>query len=270
MRPGSTQQVSEKQALAESQFREALSRVGTGLEKNAKWFLTFCGCHILCRSLEKRVQLWHDLLSLMILAARPDASKAGAPLTNMERDYWQYLEAWPFEHSPKTGSIKLRTEYQGWWNWVDTLRFQVDQIIDDVLVKRYSGLQLTNVSLSLEVGPHGLVPVFPLDMFVQETKDGSRIRGADGAVLIRLACVLQRCGDNIHGCPACNTTFLATRKDQEFCTSTCRSRVGMQRWRAKQAARTKPKSTSPKSNRKHTSPHPSSSKGDAHGTKRRH
>lgn len=270
MRPVSTQQVSEKQALAELQFREALSRVGPGLGKNAKWFLAFCRLDLEYLSRESRVQLWHDLLSLVILAARPDASQAGAPLTNSEGSCWQYLEAWPFERSPKTGSIALRTEYQGWWNWVDTLRFQVEEIIDDVLEHQYSGLQLTNVSLSLRVGPHGLVPVFPLDMFVQETNDGSRIRGADGAVLIRLACVLQRCGDNIHCCQACKTTFLATRKDQQFCTSNCRSRMGMRRRRAKQDARTKPKSTSTKSNRKHTSPHPSSSKGDAHGTKRRH
>lgn len=268
MRPGSTQQVSEKQALAESQFREALSRVGFGLKKNAKWFLTFRRLDLEYLSRESRVQLWHDLLSLVILAARPDASQAGALLTNMERDCWQYLESWPFERSPKTGSIKLRTEYQGWWNWVDALQEQVDEAIDDALKLRYQPLRLSDVSLV--IGPYGFVPVFPLDMFVQKNKDGSRIRGADAAVLIRLACVLQRCGRNIHCCRACKITFLATRKDQKFCTSNCRSRMGMRRRRAKQAARTKPKSTSPKSNRKHTSPHPSSSKGDAHGTKRRH
>ena len=46
----------------------------------------------------------------------------------------------------------------------------------------------------------------------------------------------QKCYDNIHRCPACKTTFLATRKDQEFCTSTCRSRMGMRRRRARLAA----------------------------------
>lgn len=267
MQPEPNQKRPGMVASAEAQFREALNRVGTGLEKNANWFLNFFRLDLVSLSPESQVLLWHDLLTLAMLASRPDASKAGTPLTKAEQSVWRYLEALPLERNTNTGSIARSDDYEGWWQWIVDLQMQVQEAIEGALHGDYIPLRLSDVNL--QVSPHGLVPVFPLDMFTKNRERGSGIRGADGAVLIRLAWVLQRCGSNIRCCPACNTIFLATRKDQRFCTSNCRSRVGMQRWRTERGSPTKGRPTSQKSNRKHKSTHTSSSKGEGHGTKRR-
>jgi hypothetical protein len=219
----------ERLESSESQFRAALMRVGAGLEKNANWFIWFRDMHLPSLNSEDQLSLWHDLLTLAILASRPDSANSGSPLTQTERRSWRYLEHWPTQHHIETGK-----QHEGWWQWLEGLQMQVREAIDGALQNHYSPIRITDVSL--QIGPHGLVPVFPLDMFVKTGDEQSPIRGADGALLIRLARVLQRCGRNLHNCQACKTIFLAARKDQQFCSSNCRSRAGMQRWRVKQGA----------------------------------
>lgn len=220
--------------LAESQFREALGRVGAGLNKNAEWFLRFCTMPLNTLTREQRVELWHELLALILLATRLDLSKAGERLSTMEASSWNYLESWPMARNPLTGVSEPSEDYDRWWQWVQDLQFQIQERIEAALDHDYPPLRLSDISLQLT--PDGLVPLFPLDMFVKTDTEGKDIRGADGAILIRLSLMLHKCGRHLHQCPACMSVFLAARKGQTFCSPTCRARIGMQRWRTANAS----------------------------------
>ena len=249
---GAIQKRKQVAALAESQFRDALSRVGSGLEKNADWFLRFCQINVESLTFDAKVTLWHDLLALVVLASRPDASKAGEKLSAMEASSWHYLESWPVHRSAASGTDEATDDFGQWWQSVLHLRTNIQERIESALNNYYPPLQLSNITVQLT--PHGLIPVFPLDMFVKTTDS---IRGADGAILIRLSLAIQKFGRYLHRCPACNSIFLAARKDQSFCNATCRSRIGMQRWRNGRASRSKRKTVVSRPKPAHRSTHKS-------------
>lgn len=220
--------------LAETQFREALGRVGAGLNKNADWFLKFAEMALDTLTREQRIVLWHDLLALIILATRLDPSKAGERLSTVESGSWNYLESWPMARNPVTGVSEPNEDYDRWWQWVQDLHFQIQERIEAALDREYPPLRLSDIALQLT--PDGLVPLFPLDMFVKKDTEGKDIRGADGAILIRLSLMLHKCGRHLHECPACQSPFIAVRRGQRFCSQNCRARIGMQRWRSTNAA----------------------------------
>lgn len=213
----------------ESEFREALSRLGASTEKNAKWFIAFAGLDFENLTHEQLLKCWHDLLALMILASRPPDLPANKALTTSEASSWRYLKGGQLDWDKHNGCFIKNDDYRAWWQWMASLQLQIRERIESALEDVYPPLELSHVTIYAHHG--ALLPVFPLDLFFRN--DPESVRGADGPVLIRLALVLQLCGNKLRCCPACKNIYLAVRTDQRFCTATCRSRVGMASWRAR-------------------------------------
>lgn len=229
--PRSNYNEKEAEQTAERQFREGLSRVGTTLGKNLLWFINFSQLPLHALTVEQKLQLWHDLVAIMVLASRSPDLPGGRPLSSGESSFWQYLEACLGRNAIETGN----SDYQSWWHWIGELHLQIEELIYNVVEHQGTSLQLSHVRL--DIGSHGLVPMFPLDMFTETNRDAaSLIRGGDAPILVRLALAIHAYQNKVHRCPACENIFVALRSDQAFCTSNCRSRFGMKRWRAKQSS----------------------------------
>lgn len=239
---------------ANVKFREAVLRVGASLKRNAEWFLSFG--QRTREDLElmphaQRVQLWHDLLVLSVLATRPTGNGAAVPLSADEEQAWTFAANWP--EYPWTGQYPspTSTEYHSWWSGMLNIHRAIDAALTEEIANRRPILYLEHVAF------RGNDVVFPVAAW-RSTKEGTEWVDAEGAVLVQLLRVLQRFAGRFRQCRAwrpdsrarCRGVFVAHhRSDQTFCSTRCRVRD--KGFRARKDAKSAP-----------------TKKGKRHGTKR--
>jgi hypothetical protein len=215
-------------ALANAEFRLALSRVGATLRKNGEWLVRFASLKkpLLAegKHTQERADLWHDLLCLSVLANRARTDEVGRDLNEVESEDWR--SATNFYRRPQAPHL-----YQAWWESVRHVRAEVYRVLDDLLRNEHVSLELTDTVCDIDLQGHRVLRV-PLASLIL----GGRMARASlqTAVLLRLAQILEK--HRLHRCAGCAVLFFAHRSDQEYHDRSCQMKFLMQRRRDKGSA----------------------------------
>jgi len=225
-------------------YREAIKVTGTDLLSNAQWVLAFCRRDLTKFTSFERLQLWDQILALCILATRqPTKSTSDKTLTSAERQAWERASNWPrYPWDPKQ-TAEQSEEYDSWWQHLLGIHEIQCKTIEEATTGRPVEMPMTHIVLS--PSPKGPIATFPLTSF-RTSAEGTHFSGADGAMAVRLLQILQKYCGLIRRCPQCQGMFIASRKDQRFHDSGCRSMMGMRKKRGRSARQPKSRRTQAK------------------------
>jgi hypothetical protein len=219
-----------KPLTAEAAFREALQRVGVGETRNAEWFVRFKGLDLRALPEHELVTVWQDLLALCVLASRPRTVPPHTPLSDEERQRWQWAVGWPL-HEKAQGNAG---DYQPWKHDIERIWERINAALDEALLGKKPIIWVD--SIALQEGR----PVFPLTAW-RVIREGVELLSAEGGVMVQLSKVLGVCTGRIKRCAAfregsrskCRGLFVASgRADRKTCSNACRVLLVMRKRQA--------------------------------------
>lgn len=197
-------------------FQEATKETGRTWREHGNWFLGFAAMPLGSLRPDEKTRLWHQLLAIATLAARP-TDKKGECLTGALSD--EEMTAWR-----DAAEFALYTDWwaQAWWGSVVQLQQRLSIVLEEFWRTQRLEIPLHEAYFLMSPGQQEGRLIFPRHHQVTIGKHEART-GIEGAILYRFAQTLGHAGKRLRTCigSKCQKLFIGGRTDQRYCTYNC-------------------------------------------------